>query len=99
MAAIGDMFADIVVDIADDAYCDIQPAASHEAVIHNIYYEDDIEVERWDGTNLVSFESFTGKGVYSWLDFHVGNIDRIRVKNVGGEAHKISYDGIYTKVA
>lgn len=98
MAAIGDMFADIAAAVGDNDYCDIQPAAGHEAVVHNIYYEDDIEIYRYDGVNEILGESFTGKGVYSWLDFHVGNVDRIRVKNVGGEAHNIGYDGIYTKV-
>ena len=99
MAAIGDMFTDISADVANNDYCDIQPGAGHEAVIHNIYYEDDIEVYRYDGANEILIESFTGNGVYSWLDFHVNNTDRIRVKNVGGEAHDIGYDGIYTKVA
>ena len=98
MAAKGEMFADIQTK-ADDASVDIRPAAGCEAVIHNIYYEDDIEIYRYDGTLEVWIEEFTGKGVWSWLDFHVNNTDRIRVKNVGGESHEIGYDGIYTKAA
>jgi len=99
MAAIGDMYTDISAAVADDGYCDIQPAAGHEAVIHNIYYEDDIEIYRYDGANEIKFDSAEGFGCYSFYAFHVGNTDRIRVKNVGGEAHEIGYDGIYTKVA
>ena len=97
MAAVLDTFTDIE-SIADDAYLDIQPAASHEAVIHNIYYENDVELYRYDGSNSILFHSETGSGVLAMYAFHVTNTDRIRVKNVAGSTKLIGYDGVYTKV-
>lgn len=98
MATILDVFADIQT-VADDAYLDIQPGAGDEAVIHNIYYEDDIEVSRYDGSLEVIFHTETGAGCLAMYAFHVNNTDRIRVRNVGGESHEIGYDGVYTKAA
>lgn len=98
MAAKGDVFSAYSVDVADDGYLDILPAAGHEAVIHNIYWEDDVTIEWFDGTNSLVFRSETGAGGLAFYAFHVTNSIRIRVRNVGGEAHDIGYDGIYTKV-
>jgi len=97
MADVLDKFTDIE-SVADDAFCDIQPAAGHEAVIHNIYHEDDIEVYRYDGTNNLLFHSEIGAGCLAMYAFHVTNTDRIRVKNVAGATKLIAYDGVYTKV-
>ena len=97
MAAIGDMYADIQ-SIANDAYLDIQPAAGHEAVIHNIYHEGAVEIYRYDGTNNVLIDTASAGGCYAFYAFHVGNTDRIRVQNKGGVAKLLGYDGIYTKV-
>lgn len=99
MAAIGDVYSACGAQVANDAYKTIQPAADHEAAIHNIYFEDDIEIEWYDGTNTVAFDSVTGKGVYPCYGSHVTNSIYIKVKNVGGEVHSIGFDGVYTKVA
>ncbi|MGQ9545924.1 MAG: hypothetical protein ACUVTR_01995 [Dehalococcoidia bacterium] len=98
MAVVGDVFSDCGAQIANNAYKTIQPATGYEAAIHNIYFEDDIEIEWYDGTNTVAFDSVTGKGVYPCYGSHVTNSIYIRVKNVGGEAHSIGFDGVYTKV-
>jgi hypothetical protein len=37
--------------------------------------------------------------VYPCYGSHVTNSIYLRVKNVGGDAHSIGYDGVYTKVA
>ena len=97
MAEAGDIFSACGAQIADNSYKDIQPAASHEAAIHNIYHEDDIELYWYDGTYEVAFDSSEGAGVYPLYASHVTNSVYIRVKNVGGEAHSIGYDGVYTK--
>jgi len=99
MAVLGDVFSACGAQILDAGYKDIQPAAGHEAAIHNIYFEDNIELYWYDGTNTVFFDSATGKGVYPCYGSHITNGIYIRVKNVGGEAHSIGYDGVYTKVA
>lgn len=99
MALKGDMFSSISAAVANGAFCDIRTAVGEEAIVHNIYYEDNIVVSRYDGVNTIIIETFTGAGVYAWLDFHVGNTHRIRVmNNSGAAAADIGYDGIYSKV-
>lgn len=94
--AVGDMVADIQ-SIAAGAYLDIQPSGTVEWVIHNIYHEYDITIERYDGVNALNFYSATGKGVLADFFFHVGNTERIRVKNDHASAAKlIGYDGVIT---
>jgi len=94
--AVGNVFSDIQ-SIENNAYLDIRPANGKEAVVNNIYFEDNIEIKFYDGTNEVDFDSATGAGCYARFGFDVTYTDRIRVKNVGGEAHPIGYSGRYTK--
>jgi len=95
--AIGDMYADIQ-SIASGSYLDIQPSAGSEAVVHNIYHEASIEIYRYDGSNDLLCASASGSGVFAYYAFHVGNTDRIRVKNLDAASKLIGYDGVYTKV-
>jgi len=94
--AVGDMIADIQ-SIAAAAYLDVQPSGTVEAVIHNIWHEDDITISRYDGTNAVALPKIVGAGLESNLQIHVGNTDRIRVQNNHASAAKlIGYDGMVT---
>ena len=97
MAAIGDVFSDIQ-SVEDGAYLDIRPGSGEEAVINCIYFEDDIAISFYDGTNEVDFDTATGAGIYARFGFDINYTNRIRVKNSGGEAHPIGYSGRYTKV-
>ena len=94
--AIGDIFSDIQL-VANLAYLDIRPASGKEAVVNNIYYEDDVAISFYDGVNEVDFDTATGAGIYARFGFDVDNTNRIRVKNTGGEAHPIGYSGRYTR--
>jgi hypothetical protein len=94
--AVGDVFSGIS-SIAAAAYLDIQPSAGVEAVIHNIYHESDVQIEFYDGTNSLIFDTDTGAGVYAKYAFHVINARRIRVKNTAIAAKLIGYDGVQTK--
>lgn len=94
--AVGDVVADIQ-SIAAGAYLDIQPGSGVEWVIHNIYHESDVELNRYDGTNSLTFDTDTGAGVYAKYAFHCNNADRIRVKNANTSAKLIGYDGMQTK--
>jgi len=95
--AIGDMYTDIE-DIASGSYKDLAVVEGSEAVIHNIYHAASIEIYRYDGVNNLLFASASGSGVYAYYAFHVGEVDRIRVKNIDGETQLIGFDGVYTKV-
>ncbi|MEM1540612.1 MAG: hypothetical protein QXJ07_04435 [Candidatus Bathyarchaeia archaeon] len=94
--AVGDVKSGIVSVAAGD-YLDIRPPAGEEWVIHNIYHEGDVQLEFYDGTYSLVFESASGAGVYSKYAFHVTNSVRIRVKNLASTAKLIGYDGIQTK--
>ena len=95
--AVGDIFSDIQL-VANLAYLDIRPASGKEAVVNNIYFEDDVEIKFYDGTNEVDFASATGAGIFSRGGLDITYTNRIRVKNIGGEAHPIGYSGRLTKI-
>jgi hypothetical protein len=94
--AVGDVKSGIS-SIASGAYLDIRPPAGEEWVIHNIYHASDIQLELYDGTNSLVFDTDTGAGVYAKYAFHVTNSIRIRVKNTSASAQLIGYDGVQTK--
>jgi nicotinic acid phosphoribosyltransferase len=93
--AVGDVFSGLSSVAAGD-YLDIQPSGTVEAVIHNIYHASDIQLEFYDGTNSLIFDTDTGAGVYAKYAFHVTNGLRIRVKNISASSQLIGYDGIVT---
>ncbi|MBT0160677.1 hypothetical protein G4O51_11925 [Candidatus Bathyarchaeota archaeon A05DMB-2] len=94
--AVGDVVSDIQ-SIDSGGYLDIQPAAGVEWVIHNIYHASNVQLEFYDGTNSLIFDTDTGAGVYAKYAFHVNNTRRIRVKNTSASAQLIGYDGIVTR--
>jgi hypothetical protein len=94
--AVGDVFSGLS-SIAAAGYLDIQPSSGVEAVIHNIYHESDVQIEFYDGTNSLIFDTDTGAGVYAKYAFHVTNAKRIRVKNTAATAKLVGYDGVQTK--
>jgi len=94
--AVGDVFSGLS-SIAAAGYLDIQPSSGVEAVIHNIYHESDIQLEFYDGTNSLIFDTDAGAGIYAKYAFHVTNAMRIRVKNTAASAKLIGYDGVKTK--
>ena len=94
--AKGDVFSDLQ-SIGAGAYLDIRPTGTIEAAIHNIYYEDDVTFELYDGTNSLAFETATGAGALVYYAFHVKNSLWIRVKNDAAGAKLIGYDGIVTR--
>jgi len=94
--AVGDVVSDIQ-SINAGAYLDIRPATGVEWVIHNIYHASDVQLEFYDGTNSLIFDTDAGAGVYAKYAFHVNNTRRIRVKNTTGSAQLIGYDGVQTK--
>jgi len=93
----GDAIADLSDSLADDAEEEIQPAAGEEWEIKHIFHEDDIELYWYDGTNAIKFGEATGAGWYPCHDIYTTNSVYIKVKNVGGEAHRIGYSGRKTK--
>jgi len=94
--AIGDVVSNIA-SVSASSYLDIQPGAGVEWVIHNIYHEDQVQLEFYDGSLSLIFDSDTGPGIWAWYEFHANNTRRIRVKNTASGAKLIGYDGVVTK--
>jgi hypothetical protein len=94
--AVGDVKNGLSNVVAGD-YLDIRPPVGEEWVIHNIYHASDIQLELYDGTNSLIFDTDAGAGVYAKYAFHVTNSIRIRVKNTSASAQLIGYDGVQTK--
>jgi hypothetical protein len=86
-----------ISSIAASDYLDIRPPSGEEWIIHNIYHASDIQLELYDGTNSLAFDTDTGAGVYAKYAFHVTNSIRIRVKNTTASAQLIGYDGVQSK--
>jgi hypothetical protein len=97
-AAVGDAVASCA-SVSAGAVLDVQPGAAAEWTIHNIYFDKNVELQRYDGSNLAQTAQFRGP---DWQNFfpaiHVNNANRIRIKNLdAGSAAAICYDGFVTK--
>jgi hypothetical protein len=93
--AVGDVVSDLQSKTTG-LFLDIQPAAGVEWVIHNLYWNANVTIEFFDGTNSIVFDSPRGPGTLAKFQFHVNNIRRIRVK-ADGATTLIGWDGVQTK--
>lgn len=95
-AAVGDVVGDCL-DITTGARMDIQPAGADEWIIHNLVFDANITIERFDGTLTAIGPSFIGP---DWQNFHPGfhvnNTDRLRIVNDDAATQTICYDGVQT---
>lgn len=95
--AVGDVYVQGPSSIGNGSYFDITPGSGVEVTIHNIYYAGAVEFERYDGTNLIKFDSDAAYGARLGGLYHCTNTNRVRVKNVSGGSIYIACDGIQTK--
>lgn len=94
---VGDVFS-VLSSVAAGSVLDIQPGAGVEVVIHNIYHEDNVDLQWYDGTNTLTFSVMAGAGAETNLQFHCKNALRVRIKNTHASAAKLlGYDGVQTK--
>lgn len=83
--------------VAAAGVLDVQPAAGAELVVHTIFSEADIELQWFDGTNILTFDAYPTRTHLENLDIHCTNSIRLRVKNTNAAAKLIGVNGIYTK--
>ncbi|MGB9614258.1 MAG: hypothetical protein ACPL3B_01990 [Fervidobacterium sp.] len=93
---VGDVYSGLQ-SVSAGAYVDIRPTLGSEASVHNIYASGSISLSLTDGTNVLTFDSMTGPGVYAKFAFHVTYNIWIRVTNTSGSTILIGWDGVYTK--
>lgn len=95
LAAVGDTKASCS-SIANGSFLDVQAGSGEEWLIQGLWFEDSVELQRYDGTNAVVVAQYT-QG-YKPLISRVTNSNRIRVKNIQGASAKlICYEGVQTK--
>lgn len=96
-AAVGDAVADCQ-SIAAAASLSAQPGAGVEWIIHNLYFEYNVQIIRTDGTDTAATVELIGPDWQNFLAIHVTNGNYIQFKNTHGATAKvICYDGIITK--
>lgn len=96
--AAGDVYVLGPSSIADTGYLTVQPTPGTEIVIHNIWHEGQIQIERYDGATACSGGTITpAPRLESRLAIHCTNGNYLRIQNTSGVAAKIAVDGIYTK--
>jgi hypothetical protein len=97
--AAGDAYIKAPTSTTNGSFLDLQPGASVEVVIHNIYAPTGsaYEVYYSDGTNNILVLSMpTGGGALN-LQHHCSNSYYVRVKNTSGSTVYLSADGMTTK--
>ena len=75
----------------------IQPGAGVEWIIHNIYFEAEVELRIVEGANKLLFYTSAAKGSLSAYFFHVTNAHYLEVTNTNAGAKLVGYDGIVSK--
>lgn len=95
-AAVGDAVTSCS-SISAGATLDIQPGAGVEWFLHNIWFEYNVEIQRYDGTNTVATVQLLGPD-FQPLATRLTNGNRVRIKNLHGSSAKlICYDAVVTK--
>lgn len=84
--------------VAAGAVLDLLPGAAAEWVIYTIYHQGTVDLQWYDGANVLTFESaLSGPNAITNAQFHCTSTRRIRVKNVDASAMLIGFDGIVLK--
>lgn len=101
IAAVGDAVAPSCVSVASAATTDIRPGSGSEWILHNIFFEYNIELQRYDGTNTLPMGPYVPvvpSGDFLSGNWHLTNSSYFRVKNLHASAAKlVCWDGIVTK--
>ena len=94
---VGDIYQDFASVLAGQ-YLELKPAAGREAVIHNVYHPNDVELRMVDGSgNELAFLQESGVDFVTNMYIHVSNTQYLRVYNMAGVGMYLAADGIITK--
>jgi hypothetical protein len=94
--AAGDVKTGLTASIASGAYLDIRPAGGEEWVLKTIYFEADVTLEFYDGSNSIIFKTYNAADEHP-CDYQIDNTRRIRVKNTNAGTKHIGYSAVQTK--
>lgn len=95
--AIGDVKAGIASVGSGQRY-DIRPPVGEEWIIHNVYYDSNIDMIMTNGVDSITFDRDTSQGARMGMVTHIKNDFWLQLYNyTAGTPLKIAYDGIQTK--
>lgn len=92
--------------VADTDYLEVKPAAGQEVVLHNIYYENHIQVKLvvMVGAHIyaptgaeILFHEEGSAGFLTNMYLHLDENQFLRIYNVSGGSINIAVDGVITK--
>jgi len=97
--AAGDAYIKAPTSTTNGSFLDLQPGASVEVVIHDIYVAagSAYEVYYSDGTNNILYLSMPAGGGALNLQAHCSNSYYVRVKNTSGSTIYMAASGMTTK--
>ena len=94
---VGDVYQNFASVLAGQ-YLELKPAAGREAVIHNVFHPNDVELRMVDGSgNELGFLQESGLNLVTNMYIHVSNTQYLRVYNMSGVTIYLAADGIITK--
>jgi hypothetical protein len=96
MASVGDVVSGLSSLAQYDSLA-IQPGSGEEWVIHNIYFDKSIQVQFYDGSNVLTFDWVTYLGSRPWRVFHLTNGRYLRLYALDTGTTLAGYDGVRIK--
>jgi hypothetical protein len=95
--AAGDVYNKFEVFTTGGEFCNLQPAAGVEVVVHNISHVNQAELQYFNGTDFVVVDTQSGNGSWIGMFLHCTNTLYYRVKNTNSGPNSICCDGMTTK--
>lgn len=94
--AAGDVVSGISA-LSQYGYMTMQPGADVEWIIHNIYFDQDVKLFFYDGSNSLIFDYVKQLGHRPWRVFHLTNSRHIRIQAQKVGTTLVGYDGVVSK--
>lgn len=94
--AMGDVVSN-VSSLSQYGYLTIQPGAGVEWIIHNLYFDQAVMIEFYNGSNSLVFEWVNDIGRLPWMVFHLTNDRYLRVQALVVGTTLVGYDGVASK--
>ena len=95
--ARGDVISSALASVSASVCATIQPSASAEWVVKNIYYGGAVGFYVYDGTNAILFDSDGSAGGRFGCNILLTNTRYLVIKNTSAGAIYIGYDGLVLK--
>lgn len=101
-SAVGDQIDDLQVTVTNGTFVDtlavVTGTATQEAIVQNIFSTGQIQLEWFDGSAEIVFDTSVAATASAYLNmtFRVSNTTkrRVRIKNISGSTQQIGWSGV-----